>query len=532
MGGRLVAGTAVAVLAAGVMATSAVAPQPAGAAAPPRRVPAMLAHEAALTIGSGVRVGGRLLTDTPALRRDPVVVSGTLATRVPRTIVLQRFAAGAWREVARGTATARWSLTVQAPAPGSYRYRATAPAAGSLGTLLSAEHVVPVVAGSVTVAPAASARVGRLRRVSGVAVPARPGRPVQLWELVTGTRGSTWLPLAQTTEDAAGRFVVQLPAGRVGRHTYRAAVADALGHFVFRSPPAVTATASGPAASSYLADVTPLLTRGPDDAGRVPTSTVTSIVVAGRPRTRSLHTSAHSLAFDVQGFAGVATSLSLLPVQRQVLHRGSRLVEVRVDGRLRLRRFLTDGQVVPLALDVRGARTLSLRSVDGGVAERGPGSDLVLLTPVATTVSRPEVGVDAAASLSELTASSRGGPVRTGQVVGEPSSELLGGSVSLPAARDGGTGAVTYDLAGRFTTLTGVPLLSGRTCSCVSGRVLLYGDGRLLTTLQALTPAPVRRTVDVTGVRALRVQLVADPPRRPWPQAWAVTLADPRLTPR
>ncbi len=527
MGGRLVAGftLAVAVAAAG----GAVAPQPALAVT---NAASMLARDTpGLSIGSSVSIGGRPVANTPALPGDAVVVGGTVATLAPRTVVLQRWAAGAWRDVARGTATTRWSLSVRAPAPGRYTYRAVAPAAGSSPALLSAGHVVQVVPGAVTVLPQPPAQVGRLRRVAGLAAPARPGRPVQLWELVTGPRARpTWVPIAQTAEDAEGRFVVQVPAGSAGRHVYRVAVADALGRYPFRSAPTKAPTSRGPAASALLADITPLVTRVAEDAARVPSYTVTSIVVAGRPRVRSLHTSAHLLAYDVQGLSTVATSLSLLPVERDVQHRGGRLVEVRVDGRLRLRRFLADGQVVPLVLDVRGARTLALRSWDAGVLEPGPGSDLVLLTPVVATAPRPEVGVDAATSLSELAAVARTALVSTDQVVGEPSTGLLGGSVSLRGLAGGSTGSVTYALGGRFRTLAGVPVLTGRPCSCLTGRVQLYGDGRLLTTLDALASAPARRPVDVSGVRSLRVQLVGDPPRQAWSRAWAVTLADPRLT--
>lgn len=532
-GGVLVAVTLTALT--GAVLVPPPAPARAAVAPAPAQTPRGPAPDASgLTIGSHVRVGGRLLAGAPALPGDEVQLFGALPTRYPRTVVLQRFAAGAWRDVARGTARARWRLSVRAPEPGGYTYRAVAPAVGTSSALVSREHRVQVVAAVVTMAPPPRGQVGRLRRLTGTATPARPGRAVQLLELVdlrrTGGPAASWVPIAQTREDAAGRFLVQVPAGGVGRHRYRAAAADATGGFAFRSLAREAPTSRGPAASAYLAGVTPLLTRLPEEAG-APAYTVTSIVADGRTRPRSLHTSAHLVSYDVQGFAALATSLTLLPVRRGVMHGGGRLVEVRVDGRLRLRRFVTDGRVRPLVLDVRGARQVQLRSHDRGTLERGPGSDVVLLTPVLTTVARPEIGVDAGTSLSELPALGRSAGVSTGQVVGEPSAGLLGGSVSLRGLADAGTsGSVSFALGGRFRTLAGVPTLSGRTSAGLRGRVLVYGDDRLLTTLDALAAPPVRRTMNVTGVRSLRLQLVADRPQRAWAPAWAVTLADPRLS--
>jgi hypothetical protein len=225
-----------------------------------------------------------------------------------------------------------------------------------------------------------------------------------MWE----RRGERWDVLAQTTQLAAGSYTLRVPAGPAGTRAYRVAATGGDGQFEVRSAPLpVTTVRPSPdtAGSTYLADVTPFAEQLVGSA-RVAPYVVGTADVRGTLNPKSVHTSAGLLGYDVQGAASVGTAIGLLPVQREVLHRGPRLVEVSVDGRVRLRRVLVDGDLVPLVLDVRGARMVTFRTVpqsgaadDGGAADRAvarPPSDLVLVTPVASTRVRAERGVDPA----------------------------------------------------------------------------------------------------------------------------------------
>ena len=78
---------------------------------------------------------------------------------------------------------------------------------------------------------------------------------------------------------------------------------------------------------------------------------------------------------------------------------GPRLFEVRVDGVLRVRRFIAVGQAVPVTLDVRGKKAVSIASTPADPVEA---SDVLLATPVVTSEVRPERGVDAGLPLSDV----------------------------------------------------------------------------------------------------------------------------------
>ena len=144
---------------------------------------------------------------------------------------------------------------------------------------------------------------------------------------------------------------------------------------------------------------------------------------------------------------------------------------MRVDAALRLRRFITPGQVVPLTLDLRGRHTLTLASVDSGPLDLDFGAAVVLVSPVVSTVPRTERGVDTSTALSELPPVATSGPVRTDQLSGSTTSRLFGGSLELdsPASPASLAATVDYDLNGSFTTLTGVAMITGEASGQTTG---------------------------------------------------------------
>jgi hypothetical protein len=118
-------------------------------------------------------------------------------------------------------------------------------------------------------------------------------------------------------------------------------------------------------------------------------------------------------------------------------------------------------------------------------------------------------------------------------VEGDGSRELFGGSIRLhveafPPPPRTSTGSVTYSLRGAYTRLLGVPAAFGENYQ--PARVRVYGDGRLLADLPAPYWSFRRSSVDVTGVRLLRIELSTrtDPTGANWP--WRVIWGDGRLT--
>jgi hypothetical protein len=385
-----------------------------------------------------------------------------------------------------------------------------------------------VPAGSITVTAPATVPAGGLVTLTGVARPVRPGNAVQVWEL----RGPRWVAVSTTQQASTGRFSVRVPAGTAGRHTYRAVSATAPGRYDVRSRELVVTTLrSSKPWSTYLADVTPVAS----DLFQMDPTPAPLIVEPLRFGTttyaKTLHTSYRRLSFALGGDARrVSTAIALLPFGRDgMLFQGSRMVEVRVDGVLRLRRSVLDGQTVPFSLDVRGARDLTVRSEWN--TERGAASDLVIVTPVLTSVAAPERGVDAGTALSELRPVASSGGVRTKALVVNGKA-LLGGSVTLSGGSEAGlSGAVEYELGGAHRLLTGVAVVGGETIPELTGSVRVIGDGVLLATVPATAAATTRVSVPVAGVQRLRLELVADAPPGDlgWIYSWYVGLADPRL---
>ena len=461
---------------------------------------------------------------------DMVILSGSVTGSTERVVVLQRLVAGSWREVSRVVMTgwsSSWRAETGAGAAGRHLYRALALRTRTAGAATSPTFVLAVPKPTVSVTAAATVETGRLVSFTGRAVPARRGRPVQLWEL----SGPRWVAVADTTQSATGAFTMRLLAAPLGRHTYRAVTFAHNGRFDVRSPSrdvtTVGASTAGPR-SAYLADVAPVTVI--DTAPR----RVQTVTVAGHPYVKSIKTLDRRLTWQLgDGFQSLTTALVMQTPETSnptYNRNGPRLVEVRVDAVLRLRRFIRPGQVVPLTLDLGGRHTLTIATYASGDAA-GTGGALTLLTPVVTTVPRPERGLDTTVWLTERRPVAQSGPATSIVVLGSLSTTLYGGSlvmVSQPS-RTTLVGTVDYDLGGAATTLTGVPRVTGADFSAPTGRIRVYGDGALLATLECTLGDGVA-TVDVTGVHRLRIELVADPAPDTAFFPWGVGLADPRLT--
>lgn len=477
---------------------------------------------------SGVFDPGHRSYVTP-MPHDMIIFSGPVTGSTGRTVVLQQLVAGSWREASRTVATgwtSSWRAESGAEKAGRHLYRALALRTRTAGAATSPTFVLTVPRPTISVSAAATVETGRLVTFTGRAVPARRGRPVQLWEL----RGPRWVAVADTTQSATGTFTMRQLTAPLGRHTYRVVTFAHNLRFDVRSPSqdVTTVAASTPGVrSTYLADVTPLTVT--DTAPRL----VKTVTVAGHPYVKSIKTLDRLLTWQVgDGVRSLTTALVMQTPETSnptYNHNGPRLVEARVDGVLRLRRFITPGQVVHLTLDLSGKHSLSIATYASGDAA-GTGGALTLLTPVVTTVPRPERGVDTTTWLTELRPVAHSGPATSIAVLGSLSTTLYGGSLVMISKPSPLTlvGTVDYDLGGAYTALTGLPRVTGADFNA-TGRIRVYGDGALLATLErnlGNTPA----AVDVTGVHRLRVELVADPAPDTAFFPWGVGLADPRLT--
>lgn len=326
---------------------------------------------------------------------ERVVFDGGVTRSTGRVVVLQRFTGGAWREVGRHAARNSWQIAVSVPAVGRHSYRAVALRTASASSAVSATRVLTVVRPSISHTSARSVEVGRLLTVAGAAVPARAGRMVQLWEL----RGPRWVPLADTSQSTSGTFALRIRAGTIGRHTYRVVTLAPDHRFTVRSVTTVVTTVKASTSgvrASYLADVTPLgALIGQDDQG--PLYAVSTATIAGRAYVKSVRTASHRFSYELgAGASTFGTALNLAPVTRVTNLPGARLFEVRVDGVLRVRRFIAVGQVVPVTLDVRGKKVVTIAATPADPVEA---SDVLLATPVVTSEIRSERGVDTGTAL-------------------------------------------------------------------------------------------------------------------------------------
>ena len=112
----------------------------------------------------------------PAIPGEQVVLSGPVTASSGRVVVLQRYAAGAWREVARRTVTgSSWRFSTLAQAPARYPYRAVALRTRTATSAVSATRVVVVVRPTVSFRTVTAVETGGLVTFTGTAVPARTG---------------------------------------------------------------------------------------------------------------------------------------------------------------------------------------------------------------------------------------------------------------------------------------------------------------------------------------------------------------------
>jgi hypothetical protein len=407
------------------------------------------------------------------------------------------------------------------------------PATTSAATAVAAATAQP----SITMRAPTSVEAGQLLTVTGVARPVRLAAPVQLWEL----RGSSWVPIAESGQAKNGSFAVRMRAGRLGRHVYRVATEDSRYRFSIRSAVAVVTTvrpSSSGVRSTRLAATTPLGAYvGQRRDGEPAPYGIGTYRISGTPTVRgraypdSVRTISADFSYELGAHAATfGAAVSLAPIQPYV---GPRLVEIRVDDVVRVRRFVRDGQAFPVRIDVRGKRVVRIITESSGSLIEGPGSYVLLGTPVVTSRVLSERGVLTSTVLSNLRATAVSGPVRLNQVEGAIGRELLGGSINLAGPQRGSaTGSVSYDLRGKYRRLVGVPAIFGETHTILRGRVRLYGDGRLLADLPAPLWSYRRSQVDVTGVQRLRIDLSASlsDATQWWNYSWFVVWGDGRLT--
>lgn len=411
--------------------------------------------------------------------------------------------------------------------------------------------------------------------VSGRVTPARPGRMVQLWV----QRGKGWEPVAETTESATGAFVLRTPADSVGRHSYRAVTEGGVEprrEPQVRGPVRVVTTlpARQGTAQAYLGLTDPVGGVVDDYGdyyrpGRAGSSTSgpsthhEGVMLAGRVYPRSLRTTSRALTWSLGADARTfSATLGLVAVRRgATLFTGTRVVEVEVDGITRARRTLEAADVVPVVIDVRGHRYVTVRAQADGWLPQPVAADVVVGTPVVSNRVRAERGVvtgqllsNLYAEVSDLAAGTSTSPAAPADLGGEPLLDgwvvpttvgtsslraprsrygLFGGSLVAVAMSDdpppGVVAQIELPLRGGWTRLTGRPAYgpAGAPRPDLSARIELYGDGRLLSSLPVVRPGVAGpRTVDVTGVQVLRVVFVSDHPIG----ADLLALADPRLT--
>lgn len=481
------------------------------------------------TISALIYVDGAPTSLPAAMPGEQVVFSGSMSPRGPRVVVLQVYVAGAWHEVARKTASGTWSFSVRAPAPGTRPYRVALVRTASALAVSSPTVLLSVVRPTISGSSVDRVEAGRLLTITGRATPARTGHVVRLWE----QRGRRWVPIADTRQDAAGAFTLRIRAGALGRHVYREVTLDGLNRFSTRSAPHVVTTLkpSAPGVrSTFLADVTPLSALIGPAQGRADFTTAT-MTLAGRQYAKSVRTPSYRFSYELGADASsFATALALAPVAAGAPNT-SRLVEVRVDRTVRVRRFITSGQVLPIVLDVRLAKVVTIQSWDRGPLDLELGPDLVLGRPVVTSAALAERNANQGTVLSDLRPSAVSAGMATNQVVGSYLTRLYGGSLTLSAATAvTASGNADYVLLGAFTRLSGFVGLTGETDPSLTGTVKVFGDGRLLASVPARAGTPKAISVDIAGVQKLHLEFVADLPRQTWGHTWYVMLGDPRVT--
>ena len=429
------------------------------------------------------------------------------------------------------------------PGAGAMRASAAPATAEAVQQLDAAPRLMAVVQPRITMRAPATVEAGRLLTVTGAARPARPGSPVQLWEL----RGTRWVAIAEAGQRRDGAFTIRMRAGALGRHTYRVATPDPAGSNAFRlrSAAAVVRTlrpSTRGVRSTRLSATTPL---GANVGQRIPGSgpwyeTGTFAIggtplVPGRRYPDSVRLTSLDFSYELGANAATfASAVSLAAVPGGHGYAGPRLVEIRVDGAVRVRRYLRGGQAFPVSIDVRGKRVVRIISTgEGSICCVGNGSLLVLGTPVVTSAVLSERGTVRGTPLSNLRPTAVIGPIRLDRVEGDSSRELLGGSIRLDVAAVPPPGkiimgSVTYRLNGAYTRLVGVPSTFGESQGPAWVRV--HGDGRLLTDSWVPRWSFRRSAIDVTGIRLLRIELLARTDPTGGGLGWRVVWADGRLT--
>ncbi|RJK94917.1 NPCBM/NEW2 domain-containing protein [Vallicoccus soli] len=361
--------------------------------------------------------------------------------------------------------------------------RAVVAAAGAAPALRSPDTwVTPAAPRLSATLPPAVAR-GQVLRVEGTWAPASAGRVVRLQQL----RDRVWTTAAEAVTTADGRFSLVARPPQPGTHGYRVA-AVAQGRLpVQATPPSTVVVRDAPLPAAWATALSDL---SPATAG--PRPLPGAVRVDGREHARSLRLPA-AASLDLPLGADAATFHATVAVAAPGPAGAPAELRVRVDGRTVLSRTVPDGTAFPLAVDVRGARTLSVAAGPTGHGGDGAGPLVVLGSAAVTSAVEPPRGVvPGILYLADRAPVAVTGGVRVADDL-------------LLAAGTGPAGSAGWTLDGGRTRLTASARLGGGGAG--TGSVRVVGDGRLLATYEGVGAVAVPLDVDVRGVRDLRVEL-------------------------
>jgi alpha-tubulin suppressor-like RCC1 family protein len=164
------------------------------------------------------------ITATPAapVRAEKFTVSGKLASRVVRPVVLQIKAGKKWKTAATGktTKTGRFNLT-SSTTSATATVRVVAKKVKVKGKKYAAvttkTRTIKTTTQSASLSMPTSAQINEGVNANLAFTPARTGRPVQLEALI----GGQWTRIGTGFETATGKALIQLTATTAGTYSYR-----------------------------------------------------------------------------------------------------------------------------------------------------------------------------------------------------------------------------------------------------------------------------------------------------------------------
>ena len=205
------------------------APVTAGLRRSTRWLPALALLAGAALVAPGAEAaqhGSLTITPTQAAPGEPLLLTGTLPTKVRRPVVVQRGADGRFSIVGRGRTDAHGRYRVTIPKNGmpSDPYRVFAPRIHAhhhvYRAITTPTRTIRTLEPDVTVALSAGAvGVGQSVTLTATGTPVRPGRPLTLQRRVSPT---VWQTVGTSRpEDGRGHATFTLDTSTPGSATYR-----------------------------------------------------------------------------------------------------------------------------------------------------------------------------------------------------------------------------------------------------------------------------------------------------------------------